>query len=916
MAQSKKRTKRAATASVKRKTKATKAPARPSRAKAKTRVKPAQKRVAPPPSGLARLRSLGLQYWRWLQTAGKREVSLTSETTIAIIAFVVLLATTIYWAVLSARLQGINADQLVDSYLFQSAHTFHLAIFPGAHSFLLKWPIFWLMHLFGYGSGSYVWATVGLTVATILGLVAVLFCLLRRQLLLFATLCLALASVLLLIPAQPTAGALLPVNLAMTTTRNIEYLFFLASVYAFIKSRSLRDKWFGLGLVLALVLLASDKLFAPLFVGGALLGLALQILVRRRRPQSLANNGNWLGGSILAVLAASALLKLITRFHITTIANSVAASPYPIVHSVKSVLEACVFGLGSLLTNFGANPVHGVLVIKDIPSALLHSFGINSVAYAINALVLLLGLWSLARLVRSHYRYATDDVSTRFALALGYASVAALAVYLLTDHYYPVDARYITISLFAVFIATAVDLRQRAVPARLLLNVSGVLLIGIIIGLFVADHAYQQGKTALNDRTQLNRYLVDRMAQYNVGTLIGNYWYVTPIKSASRRPLTIVPMSDCRTTQSFLTSKAWLEAPQHQAVAYLAIGDSNGNSYDGCTQSELIGRYGVPTHRLVVSGSSMQPSQLLLIYSNGVKSLLKNSHYAPPKLPAPKAAPLVTALTKTNKCLDGSTLNVVAHEDDDLLFMNPDLLRDIRDKRCVTTVYLTAGDSGFNGAYVVDRQQGAEAAYSFMYNLPDAWQQRAVTVNGHQMTVAYLDGTPNVTLLFLNLPDGGMHGAGFARTNKETLSDLRDGRISILHSEDGVSAYSYNDLAGTLTSIMELYQPGEVHTQDYNSNLADGDHSDHHAAGYFTKVAYKSYSRPSVLRVYAGYPVRFFEPNVDGQDLADKEAIFLQYAAHDPAVCHDIVECQTATAYGEYLTHQYSKLYDAHVEPE
>ena len=57
-------------------------------------------------------------------------------------ALLVLVATAVYWAVLGAKIQYGNADQLVDSYLFSSQDTFAGAHFPATHSFLLKWPLF------------------------------------------------------------------------------------------------------------------------------------------------------------------------------------------------------------------------------------------------------------------------------------------------------------------------------------------------------------------------------------------------------------------------------------------------------------------------------------------------------------------------------------------------------------------------------------------------------------------------------------------------------------------------------------------------------------------------------------------------------------------------------------------------------
>src|ERR1700694_2302046 len=48
----------------------------------------------------------------------------------------------------------------------------------------------------------------------------------------------------------------------------------------------------------------------------------------------------------------------------------------------------------------------------------------------------------------------------------------------------------------------------------------------------------------------------------------------------------------------------------------------------------------------------------------------------------------------TVSATSGTTLNIVAHEDDDLLFLSPDLLHAIQAGRAVRTVFVTAGDSG------------------------------------------------------------------------------------------------------------------------------------------------------------------------------------------------------------------------------
>src|SRR5882757_7338193 len=62
-------------------------------------------------------------------------------------------------------------------------------------------------------------------------------------------------------------------------------------------------------------------------------------------------------------------------------------------------------------------------------------------------------------------------------------------------------------------------------------------------------------------------------------------------------------------------------------------------------------------------------------------------------------------------CPLGATFNVVAHEDDDILFLSPDLLHAVQAGRCVRTVFVTAGDAGAGPGYWQDREAGSKAAY-------------------------------------------------------------------------------------------------------------------------------------------------------------------------------------------------------------
>src|SRR5437016_13715011 len=65
-------------------------------------------------------------------------------------------------------------------------------------------------------------------------------------------------------------------------------------------------------------------------------------------------------------------------------------------------------------------------------------------------------------------------------------------------------------------------------------------------------------------------------------------------------------------------------------------------------------------------------------------------------------------------------LNFVAHQDDDILFMNPDILNSVVAGHSQVTVYITAGNVAENEtAYAMEREEGAIAGYQKLLQLAD-----------------------------------------------------------------------------------------------------------------------------------------------------------------------------------------------------
>src|SRR6266545_5005977 len=86
-------------------------------------------------------------------------------------------------------------------------------------------------------------------------------------------------------------------------------------------------------------------------------------------------------------------------------------------------------------------------------------------------------------------------------------------------------------------------------------------------------------------------------------------------------------------------------------------------------------------------------------------------------------------------------VRIVAHQDDELLFMNPDLLESLRAGHCVRTVYLTAGDAGKGMAYAMTRDLGMRAVYAEMAVAADVWTETQAAFANKSVLISTLQGT-------------------------------------------------------------------------------------------------------------------------------------------------------------------------------
>jgi hypothetical protein len=321
--------------------------------------------------------------------------------------------------------------------------------------------------------------------------------------------------------------------------------------------------------------------------------------------------------------------------------------------------------------------------------------------------------------------------------------------------------------------------------------------------------------------------------------------------------------------------------------------------------------YGRPDSSVVISGTTQDPKEIVLFYDKGIRNL-RGTIQTPPDTVIP--APL-SALPNTT-CDQQTIMQFVAHEDDDILFMNPDLYRDIQAGNCIRTVFVTAGDAGLDKPYWLGRQRGAEAAYASMLGLTDTpWTERIIEMSPkHFAIVANPRGNHKISLIFLRLPDGNMSGSGFNDSQNQSLKKLYDNHISTLLSVDRSSTYSSTDLSDAFIALMGVYHPNQIRSQSADVGKKYLDHSDHTAVAKYVAKSAASYiaSKPLTIPTvsyYLGYPVHGFSENVTGADLDMKVKTFLAFGKFDTATCHSFQECDHSSIYGIYLRRQYTSPY-------
>jgi len=239
-------------------------------------------------------------------------------------------------------------------------------------------------------------------------------------------------------------------------------------------------------------------------------------------------------------------------------------------------------------------------------------------------------------------------------------------------------------------------------------------------------------------------------------------------------------------------------------------------------------------------------------------------------------------------------LVVVAHEDDDILFLNPDIAHDISQGACVKTVYVTAGDAGRGSVFWRAREKGAEAASASLAGVASHWSTTTVKTAGGTAQLATLTTHPQIQSEFLRLPDGGIlvsywrwNAFGYA-----SMASLWDNPSTSTPTVDAASRYDRAALLSTLQSIIKGFNPNVIRIQNrFVYPDSDVDHSDHHMAARFTAAAAKAAGFTGTLWSYLGYDLNarsdILPPNLDDDPTGQQRKVdaMIAYTRFDPGPC-------------------------------
>lgn len=243
-------------------------------------------------------------------------------------------------------------------------------------------------------------------------------------------------------------------------------------------------------------------------------------------------------------------------------------------------------------------------------------------------------------------------------------------------------------------------------------------------------------------------------------------------------------------------------------------------------------------------------------------------------------------------------LSIVAHSDDDLLFINPRIQQAIDSTAIVKTIVLTTGapctvpdkwSGDGDGFYALRREEGLRQAYAHMAGVTSRWKEsREAGVSTFRLA-----GSGNLTVTFLRLPEYGdwdEHGSDPC-PSWGSLKSLWAGErpsISDRASDIGLPSTSYTaeQLVSRLAAEIAAFRPTLILTLDptdrtEGTQCHTGDHPDHRYTARFADAAISRSESTAAVEHHRGYNIASDGVNLTGDEIARKRAAFDAYGVWD-----------------------------------
>lgn len=241
----------------------------------------------------------------------------------------------------------------------------------------------------------------------------------------------------------------------------------------------------------------------------------------------------------------------------------------------------------------------------------------------------------------------------------------------------------------------------------------------------------------------------------------------------------------------------------------------------------------------------------------------------------------------------------VPHEDDDLLFMNPDIASTIEAGGCVQVVYLTAAERGEGETYMLGRERGVRAAYAYMAHAVNIWSEDFAAIGTRHLARFTLNGNQRLRLLHMRLEDPWL-GQGWGSLTPLSQAESKPGN-TVESLGPVIERYSRPELVATIRQIIQEYQPSTIRHLDDSITVpyaklcwrcAGHDHPDHIASARLVRDAIAAEQGNYAEVAYVGYSTQERDTNLSAHEANEKAEAFRRYAWNDYRYCAEGKLCQ------------------------